>query len=171
MSSSYIDILTIFQKPKNSTKTILEFDKILNNYGIFIGVTLERKSTYLYYLEDYQEQEFDPEDIVNAEETLNKIANWPTAGWLEYYIKGCSILVSFEVVDDFSLGGINLSAFEQGYNYQKKLLDELAYYIHKYYQSRRTIKYEDIYGNWDVEDEITRVRNNIFEGDYEIDLR
>ncbi len=160
-----MDILIIFQDIKNSTNTILEFNQILSNYGIVIEVD------GLYYLNDYGEQEFDPEDITNPQETLNRIANWPTAGWLEYSVTGYSMLVSFKTLGDFCLSGIYLSMYESEYNYQKETLDRVIYYLHEHYKPLRTIKGENIFENFCPEDEITSVRNGIFEGDYEIDLR
>lgn len=165
MSSSSIDILIVLANNKNSTNEILKFDQILNDHGIFIEVD------GLYYLNDYGEEEFDPEDIVDAKKTLNRLANWPTAGWLEYSMPGCSILVSYKTVNNFQLGGIYLSAYESEYNYQKGRLDRLIYFLHSNYKPLRIIKGENIFENFVPEDEIERVRNGIFEGDYEIDLR
>ncbi|NJM22691.1 MAG: hypothetical protein HC836_38300 [Richelia sp. RM2_1_2] len=166
MSSSSIDILIVLEEPKrNSKNTIFELDQILNDYGIVIEVGA------LYYLNDYGEEEFDPEDIVDAKDTLNKLVNWPTAGWLEYHMPGCSLLISYKTDGDFLLSGIYISAYESEYNSQKEKLDKLIYFLHYKYKSLRTIKGENIFEDFDPEDEIERVRNGIFEGNYQIDLR
>ena len=143
----------------------MQLDNILNEYGLRIEIG------GLYYLNDYEEYDFEPEEIVNAKDTLKKFINWPTSGWLEYHITGCSLLVSYKTDGSFLISGIYLSAYQSEYDYQKEKLDKLIYFLHENYKSLRTIKGENIFENFDPEDEIECVKNGIFEGNYEIDLR
>lgn len=135
---SVVDIFIIFKGDKNSTKTIMQLDQFFNDNGIKI------KEGDLYYLNEHEGVEFDAEVIENSRDTLMKLANWPTAGWIEYHLKGCSLMVCYESSGDFILNGIHISAYEPEYKYQHEVLDQLIRNLYNLLDARRIIKGVDI---------------------------
>lgn len=161
---SYTDTLIILPT-MSSKEVILDVHKELSSMGARIAIG------DLYYLNDYQDREFEPEDIINPNEALQKVIDWPTSGWIKYNISGCNFLISYITGSEFKIQAISIS--EQVYDLEK-YNDRMVNFIkniHFKFNALRTIQGELIFDKIEIEEEIERVYLDVFEGKYAMDMR
>ncbi len=162
---SYIDILFVL-KSVDSKSLILDLNKnFLKKKGAIISIG------DLYFLEDYNNIENDPQDIEDAEKAFEELLNWPTGGWIKYEFKNASFLLSYYFEKEFMINGFSISVFSHEYNLQKYFFDSLIQELYEYLKPFRIIKGEDIFNDTKPLEQISKVHRGIFEGTFEIDLR
>ncbi|MCP4441649.1 MAG: hypothetical protein GY810_22315 [Aureispira sp.] len=131
-----------------------------------------------YTLNDWKSFDFD--ELVPVRDplrTIESICNWPTLGWLEYYIID-PVLVMFHGFNYYEIDVIMLSIRTRGWDYdeiKKQNYLQIIHYLHQHLHAVWTV------GGWNLEDQqqfdwkklLPKARNGIFEEkkEYEIDLR
>ncbi|MCB9234122.1 MAG: hypothetical protein H6581_20875 [Bacteroidia bacterium] len=157
-------IVIIFKDGRDASPSIDLVNKLLTSEGFSIEVG------ELYYLNDINNSNNDPEVIISGEECLNKIKNWPTSGWIHYSFRKISFLVSFLCYSEGKIGGIFFSAFSNQYSLYPEELDRFFVQLFHKLNGVRIIRGDDLFENFEPEDEMRRVQSGIFEGKFDLDL-
>lgn len=150
---SYIDTLTVIPNT-NSTTLILKIHEQLLDLGASISVG------DLYYLNEYQGKELDPDTITSSKETLEKLSKWPTAGWVKYDILGGDLLISYIPQSNFLVNAITIS--EQRSNlelYDVTKIKTLINFFHESFHAISTYQGELLFDKINIEKEIIRTIN------------
>jgi hypothetical protein len=181
MSDPY-EILVVIPEGIDQEKAVHETHNILGIWGGY----LSEDSTL--WLEDIGDEEYEPQELEeasekNIEEFLEKLSQWPTFGFLMYEMPWCMLSVSY-MGQPYSkkvnaiLMGLLRGAFDDYRKASEPFYVELSKVLHEHFHAKRTVMdYSVIHAilprePFDLEEELERLRNNKFLGEYKIlDLR
>jgi hypothetical protein len=171
-------VLVLIPQGIEQKKAVHETDDLLRTWGGYFC-----KETKVLF-SDIGEEEFEEEELgevneENIERFLDKLAKWPTFGLIEYEMPWFVLNVSYDgQAHSSKVNLILLSLLRNTFlDYQaaaEPFYIELSKVLHAHFHAKRTIMDYDIMHRegFDWEEEIERLKNNQFAGEYKIlDLR
>jgi hypothetical protein len=175
MSEPY-RIFVLIPESVNQENAVYDTHEIIEEFGGYV----DNEGCWLI-LEDIGDEEYEPEYLENpeqAKQALMRLAKWPTHGSICYFIEMILITVSYRgEPDSHTINTIEISllprTYEDNEDILKPIFTSLAEKLHQRFSAKRTIMdWSPECQGFVLEDEIKRLQNNEFIGEYEIlDIR
>jgi hypothetical protein len=164
----YIDAISVLLEPSVGA----EFLVVLTSWFEERGFTFPLEANIIY--NDFEDMDREPEIVSSRDKAISSILSWPGLGGTTYLFSGQRVSVFFYGTKAFNVDAVTLSLNATPYMSDKQLrtdFDKLVFDLHRTFGAKRTIiDYELLSPDSLVYKEIERVRNDVFEGHYSVDL-
>jgi hypothetical protein len=174
MSEPY-KIFVLIPESISQERAVYDVHELMTEFGAHIN------EDCLLILNDVDEEEYEPEYLETSEQVEQapiRLAKWPTHGTISYYIEMMPATITyFGEPNTYTVNTIEISLLPRSYEKNEDILKpifiSLAKKLHKQFSAKRTIMdWSPECQGFVLEDEIQRLRNNEFIGEYEIlDMR
>jgi hypothetical protein len=166
--SEKIQSFTILSKPLDSKEIVYRLDAILKEFGGQVD------DDSVLILNDVEQLEIDVEVISDVQEAFTKLINWPTLGGISYAMPE-GMMEAWFWGSPIGVHTVQLSILDNVYNHStnevKKKYNDLIKVIHSEFNGKRTIVDWGIEAaGFILEEELERLKMNLFMGEYEIDI-
>jgi hypothetical protein len=167
--STYFDTLSLLPTAMQADQVLLALSALFKRHHM----AFDRDTSVIF--NDYEGLEKEPIAVDTEEEALEAIRSWPTLGGTAYALAGYKLIVFLYATIDYHVDAITMSVSASPYLRDpsfKSNYDELVKALHFLLQAKRTIgNYELLSPNSIWEQKVDEIRNDVFAGDYEVDLR
>lgn len=148
----------------------------VNNIVLALGGEIDVNNSLLI-LNDVGDEEFEPYYVDSSEKALETLSKWLTYGSVVYFMPHATTVTYLGEFVNRLINAIAVSILEgvlsRGEPDMEYLYKKLAQHIHDDFSAKRTIMDWGIeYQGFDWREEITRLRNGVFEGSFSmIDIK
>ncbi|MBD2325967.1 hypothetical protein [Alkalinema sp. FACHB-956] len=167
--TSYIDTVLILGE---SVEAAVIFNQLS---ACFKESNVQFLTDTLVVFNDLNDQDKESEVVSSENQAIKKLLAWPVLGGIEYAFSRCKLSVFFWGIRNYYVDAITISLTTSSYLKDSQMqinYNQLIHKIHQSLQAKRTVSdYELLSPNSFWLEELHRIRNNIFEGQYRLDLR
>jgi hypothetical protein len=166
---SFVDALIVLKSSKSASEIVLALVDLLNHSQWSFPCET------MVIFNDSNEVERQPATAASPEDGLRLVARNPSLGGIQVNLAGQKMSIFLYGLRDFSVSAISLSVLASGYLANPKLKESFNEFVRKVHHSlsaTRTISdFELLSPDSFWKQEVTRLKEGIFQGDYLVDLR
>jgi len=166
---TFIDAIVLLSSPKSASEVSTLLSHLLDEHK------LSAPDDSMVVFNDHNGLERDPEYASSNQEALRLLAENPSLGGIQIDFAGQKVSIFLYGLMPFSVNAISLSVLASGYlsnQRLKELFDGLIQELHSSLSAKRTISdFELLSPDSFWRQEVARLKDDIFEQDYLVDLR
>jgi hypothetical protein len=167
--SKHLDCLVVLKEPHKADVVLSALKQLFTEYHL----TFLPDSNVIF--NEWNGQEKEALVSVSEEATIHAILSWPALGGTEYAFAGRRLIIFFFGLEDYFVDAVSISTLASNYENRERDntdFDELIQAIHRLLKAKRTLlDYELLSPSSFWIQEVKRVREGKFEGEYLKDLR